>query len=65
MISLLLVAAGRFERAPLVGIFVTQVFAFVASRCGAVLGLAVNLVLLWMLRAVQTRAASSRELVVH
>ena len=43
-----------FERALLVGIFVTQVFAFVASQFGAVFGLGVDLALLWMLRAVQT-----------
>jgi len=62
VVSLVLVAAGRYERALLVGIFVTQVFAFVASQFGAVFGLAVNLALLWMLRAVQR---TPREIVVH
>jgi hypothetical protein len=46
-----------FDRALLVGIFVTQVFAFVASQFGAVFGLGVDLVLLWMLRAVQASAS--------
>jgi hypothetical protein len=49
-----------FERALLVGIFVTQVFAFVASQFGAVFGLAVNLVLLWMLNVVQAGEPSHR-----
>ena len=49
IVSLVLVVARRYERALLVGIFVTQVFAFVTSQFGAVFGLGVDLALLWML----------------
>jgi hypothetical protein len=45
-----------FERALLVAIFVTQVFAFVESQFGAVFGLAVDLLLLVGLRSLQARA---------
>jgi hypothetical protein len=44
-----------FDRALLVAIFVTQVFAFVESQFGAVFGLAVDLVLLAALRSVAAR----------
>jgi hypothetical protein len=44
-----------FERALLVAIFVTQVFAFVESQFGAVFGLAVDLLLLVGLRSLQAR----------
>jgi hypothetical protein len=44
-----------FERALLVAIFVTQVFAFVESQFGAVFGLAVDLLLLVGLRSVRAR----------
>ncbi len=46
-----------FERALLVAIFVTQVFAFVESQFGAVFGLAVDLLLLAGLRSLQARVA--------
>ncbi len=45
-----------FERALLVAIFVTQVFAFVESQFGAVFGLGVDLLLLLGLRSLQSRA---------
>ena len=45
-----------FERALLVGIFVTQVFSFVESQFGAVFGLGVDLLLLWGLRAAHSGA---------
>ena len=48
-----------FERALLVAIFFTQVFAFVESQFGAVFGLAVDLVLLASLRAVAGDASSA------
>ena len=48
-----------FERALLVAIFFTQVFAFVESQFGAVFGLAVDLVLLAGLRAVAGDASSA------
>jgi hypothetical protein len=44
-----------FERAVLIAIFVTQVFAFVESQLGAVFGLAADLVLLAALRSVAAR----------
>jgi hypothetical protein len=44
-----------FERALLVAIFVTQVFAFVESQFGAVFGLGVDLLLLVGLRSLQAR----------
>ena len=44
-----------FDRALLIAIFVTQVFAFVESQLGAVFGLAVDLVLLAALRSVAAR----------
>jgi hypothetical protein len=43
-------AYGRFERALLVSIFVTRVFAFVESQFGAVFGLGIDLLLLVTLR---------------
>jgi hypothetical protein len=46
-----------FDRALLIAIFVTQVFAFVESQLGAVFGLAADLVLLAALRAVAARDA--------
>jgi hypothetical protein len=48
-----------FERALLVAIFVTQVFAFVESQFGAVFGLAVDLLLLAGLRAVARTPAGA------
>jgi hypothetical protein len=60
VVSLALVVAGRYERALLVGIFVTQVFAFVTSQFGAVFGLGVDLALLWMLRAMQAGPLDAR-----
>jgi hypothetical protein len=53
-------AYAWFERALLVGIFVTQVFAFVASQFGAVFGLGIDLALLWMLSAVRAGEARPR-----
>jgi hypothetical protein len=47
-------AYRSFERALLVAILVTQVFAFVESQFGAVFGLALDLVLLVALRTVQS-----------
>jgi hypothetical protein len=44
------------ERALLVAIFVTQVFAFVESQFGAVFGLGVDLLLLAGLRSLHARA---------
>jgi hypothetical protein len=46
-------AYRSFERALLVAIFVTQVFAFVESQFGAVFGLAIDLLLLVALRSLQ------------
>jgi hypothetical protein len=46
-----------FERALLVAIFVTQVFAFVESQFGAVFGLAIDLLLLVGLRALRAQDA--------
>ena len=53
-------AAGyrSFERALLVAILVTQVFAFVESQFGAVFGLAVDLLLLLALRSLQAGDAA-------
>jgi hypothetical protein len=45
----------NFERAVLIAIFVTQVFAFVESQLGAVFGLAADLVLLAALRSLAAR----------
>jgi hypothetical protein len=47
-------AYRSFERALLVGIFVTQVFSFVESQFGAVFGLAIDLLLLVALRSLRT-----------
>jgi hypothetical protein len=46
-------AYASFERALLVAIFVTQVFAFVESQFGAVFGLGVDLLLLVALRSLR------------
>jgi hypothetical protein len=46
-------AYRSFDRALLVAIFVTQVFAFVESQFGAVFGLAIDLILLIALRSLQ------------
>lgn len=49
----------RFERALLVSILITQVFAFVESQFGAVFGLALNLVLLAGVRQLVANAADA------
>ena len=54
-------AYASFERALLVAIFVTQVFAFFESQFGAVFGLAIDLLLLVALRSV--RAGDERAVV--
>ena len=56
-------AAGyrSFERALLVAIFVSQVFAFVESQFGAVFGLAVDLLLLLAVRSLQSDEQRSGE----
>ena len=51
-------AYASFERALLVAIFVTQVFAFFESQFGAVFGLAIDLLLLVALRSL--RASDER-----
>jgi hypothetical protein len=52
-------AYASFERALLVAIFVTQVFAFVESQFGAVFGLGIDLLLLVALRSL--RAGEERD----
>jgi hypothetical protein len=52
-------AYRSFERALLVGILVTQVFAFVESQFGAVFGLAVDLLLLVALRSLRAGDAAA------
>jgi hypothetical protein len=54
-------AYRSFERALLVAILVTQVFAFVESQFGAVFGLALDLLLLVALRAVQSNDRAAHE----
>jgi hypothetical protein len=58
------VAAYRsFERALLLAILVTQVFAFFESQFSAVFGLAIDLLLLVALRAVQNNDGAARDAV--